>query len=89
MHEKSKIKLTKWAIIVVIWMLVGLIISIYDHYLILSTFEPGTLHHYGFFQNALLNIVAGFLGSLMGGWFLLYYMDEKFRDKTYALNVEA
>lgn len=87
MNIKLKIKLNKVKIIVVLWVLVAVIISIYDHLLLQSEFSIVNSNQYSFALNISFNVFAALMGSTMGGYFLVFYMEEKAQDMSYGRSI--
>ena len=89
MSEKLKIQIRKLLTILVSWIIVSLIISIYDLLVLLSGFSEGPGKDYSFGRSLTFNVAAGILGSVMGGTFLVFYVNERLRDKPYGYTVMA
>lgn len=87
MNIKLKIKLNKVKVIVLLWVLVAVIISIYDHLLLLSEFSVVNSNKYAFTLNVGFNVFAALMGSIMGGFFLVFYMEEKSQDMSYGRSI--
>lgn len=49
----------------------------------------GVSPDFNFGNNLLFNLAAAFFGALMGGGFLVYFINEKYRDKPYGFTVAA
>ncbi|MDN5203657.1 adenylate/guanylate cyclase domain-containing protein [Fulvivirgaceae bacterium BMA10] len=89
MSEKLRRQISTLLTIMVFWMLFGLVISIYDHFTLASDFSLGPSADYSFMNGLILNVSAAFMGSLMGGIFLVFYLNERFRDKPYGYGILA
>ncbi|MEH6305428.1 adenylate/guanylate cyclase domain-containing protein [Olivibacter sp. CPCC 100613] len=87
MKRGTFLKLKQVGFIVIAWMLIGLIIAIYDHLVLHTQVSLGTATNYSFFISVLRNMGAGLIGALLGGSLLVFYIDEKFRDKPYAYTI--
>ncbi|MEM8895382.1 MAG: adenylate/guanylate cyclase domain-containing protein [Bacteroidota bacterium] len=87
--EQTMIKLKRLATLVAAWMTIGVIVTGYDHFLIESRFANGGSDWYGFTSSLVFNLVASFIGGTLGGIFLLFYVNDKWRDKPYGFNIMA
>jgi adenylate cyclase len=87
MNIKLKIKLNKVKVIVILWVLVAVIISVYDHLLLESEFSIVNSNKYAFKLNIGFNVFAALMGSIMGGFFLVFYMEEKAQDMSYGRSI--
>ena len=84
LNPKLKIKLNKLIFLITAWLFIGLVLSVYDHVTILSNYSLGFSEHYSFLLNVGFNIAAAFIGSTLGGLFLIFYMEEKARYMSYG-----
>ncbi|MGB3465180.1 MAG: adenylate/guanylate cyclase domain-containing protein [Cyclobacteriaceae bacterium] len=86
-RNQQSIDSKKFLFIVASWTIAGALLSIYDHYLLVSHLSEG----YGegsFFLKALItNSLAGFIGGLMGGSLLVYVVNKRFRSEPYYKSV--
>ncbi len=82
--KKMSIQFTKVFIICICWLFVGLLISIYDHFLLSSELSSGYTENYSFLKNLAFNLSASFIGALLGSTWLIFYVNEKLRDKPYG-----
>jgi adenylate cyclase len=87
MSRRRKIQLSQWLAIIVAWQIVAVVITSYDHFLFRSTeldLNPGK---YSFTLNLLFNMAGAFVGSLVAGSFMVFYLNVKFRDKPYGYSI--
>lgn len=89
MSQKLKIQLSKLLIIIVAWMTVSFLITCYDFLVLVSDYSQGPTELASFSRNLSFNLAAGFMGSVMGGSFLIFYVNEKLRDKPYGYTISA
>jgi len=89
MTERQKLKLTKLGIIIIAWLFIGFLVTCYDYSVLRSGLSAGLSADFDFGNNLLFNLLAAFLGAVMGGSFLVYYVNEKYRDKPYGFTVLA
>ncbi len=84
MNVKQKLKFKKYLVIILAWVCIGTWIGVYDHFTLLSEHSKGLKDNYSLVTNIAFNAIAGLAGALMGGAFLVYYVEEKFREKSYG-----
>jgi len=86
MTNLGKIKLQKWIILTISWMVLGALITIYfDLYIDSSYFTPA--FQYSFQYSLLASILGGFLGGVIGGSLMIFYFDEKFKNKPFVFKI--
>lgn len=66
------------------WMVIGVIISLYDHFCLTSEISAGPSEKYSLGSSILINLAAAFMGSLLGSLWLIFYVNEKLRDRPYG-----
>ncbi len=76
-------------VILVAWIFIAFLITAYDHYSLFSDFSDGPSRSYTFLTNLASNLAAAFLGGLIGGSFLIFYVNEYLRDKAYGYTLLA
>ncbi len=69
------------------WSLIGFLITVYDHLVLQTSSSLGYSMEYSFVISALRNIGAGLVGALLGGSFLVFYVNVKYRDKPYGYTI--
>lgn len=89
MTQRLRLKFYKLAIIIIAWQVIGVLIACYDYFVLTSGVSAGFSPSFTFGSHLLLSMVAAFLGALMGGSFLVFYVNEKYRDKPYGFTVLA
>jgi adenylate cyclase len=87
MTQKFKIQFQKVIVITITWMVIGVIIAVYDHYLLHSLMSGGVGEEYGFATNMTINIIAGCTSGLIFGSILVFYVGNRFRSKPYWFTV--
>jgi adenylate cyclase len=85
-REKQR-KLQQLKVIIVAWMIMGFLITIYDHLVLLTNNSIGFSHEYSFIISAARNVGAGLVGALLGGSFLVFYVNVKYQDKPYGYTI--
>ena len=71
------------------WLFIGFLITTYDHYGLYSSFSSGPNESYSYLKSLIFNMTAAFIGSAMGGPFLIFYVNEKLRNKAYGYSLLA
>ena len=89
MNRKLKIQLQKWGVIVIAWMLIGFFLTVYDHVSLFTGFSAGPSERYTFLGSLIFHVSAAFIGSLLGGAWLVFYVNEKMRDQPYSYSIFA
>lgn len=89
MTPRQRLKFTKLGIIVLVWIIIGFLIACYDYTVLRSDLSSGSSAHFSFGSHVVLSMLTGLLGALMGGSFLIFYVNEKYRDKPYGLTIAA
>ena len=89
MNKVTWIKLTQLATIIVAWLVIALLISTYDHLVLLTQNSRGPSEAYSFLFSLSLNLGSALTGALLGGSFLVFYINVEYRDKPYAYTIGA
>ncbi len=89
MNIKLQIKLRKVLVIIIAWELVAIAISVYDHFTFISLYSAGPAEHYSFGRSLSENLAAATFAGVFGGYFLVFYIDEKLRQKSYGYSIVA
>lgn len=88
MDIKNQIKFHKLFVIVVAWQLIAVTMSIYDHFtLVGATYSLGPSSTYSFGISLGFHMLSSFMGAITGGSFLVFYVNERFRTKSYGYNL--
>lgn len=85
--RKRSIQLHKVLVIIICWLFVGLLITLYDQFLLSSELSLGSANDYSFLKNLTFNLSAAFLGSFLGSLWLVFFVNEKLRDKPYGFTL--
>lgn len=89
MNIKLQIRLKKVLVIVLIWICIGVWVSLYDHLAFNSEFSKGPDEDYALGLSIAFNAMAGLIGGILGGTFLVFYINEKYRDRSYGFTIIA
>jgi adenylate cyclase len=87
MKRSMEIKLTQLSVIFICWFAMGFLISGYDHLVLLSHNSEGVSQDYSFLSAAKQNVVSALIGALLGGSFLVFYINPRFQNKPYGYTV--
>ncbi len=87
LSAEYKIKWNKVLVIVVVWMFIGAVITLYDHLAFLSQLSAGTHEDYSLRSSFFLNTGAPLVAGFLGGSFLVFFVNDKLRDKPYWITV--
>src|SRR5690606_12300259 len=89
MVRRTQIKLRQLLVITCAWLLVGLFIAVYD-YLVLSTeYSLGFSPTYSFKLSLAMNLGSAFMGAMLGGSFMVFYINVKYQVKPYGYTILA
>ncbi len=87
MKTATQIKLRQLGIIMLLWLFLGFAIAVYDHLQLHTYYSLGPSPEYSFWNSVFRNMVPGFIGALLGGSLLVFYVNERFRDKPYGQTI--
>jgi adenylate cyclase len=87
MKRKTQIKLNQLFVIILAWVFMGFVITVYDHLMLHVEVSQGPSEVYSFTVSAIRNMGAGLIGALIGGSILVFYVNDKFRDKPYGYTI--
>jgi adenylate cyclase len=83
MKRSTYLKLKQLRAIVIVWVMLGFIITVYDHLLLYTRNSLGPSEEYSFLISAIRNTGAGLIGSLVGGSILVFVVNVKYNDRPY------
>ncbi len=89
MNRGKQLKLKQLKVIIGAWLLMGFLITVYDHLVLLTSNSIGTSEQYSFLISMARNMGAGLVGALLGGSFLIFYVNVKYQDKPYGYTIVA
>lgn len=89
MKRRTLIKLRQLLVIVISWVFMASVISLYDHFVLLTDMSRGPSADYSFEYTFLMNVIRALIGGFLGGSFLVFYINVKFQDKPYIYTVNA
>lgn len=89
MKRGTQLKFIQLLIIILVWMALGFIISVYDHLVIHTSASQGPSENYSFLILMMRNVGAGLIGALVGGSLLVFYINVKYQDKPYGYTIAS
>ena len=87
MTRGKQLKLKQLKVIIIAWMIMGFLITIYDHLVLLTSSSLGPSSEYSFWISAARNMGGGLIGALLGGSLLVFYINVKYQEKPYAYTI--
>ena len=89
MKRDTQLKLKQLAVIIFAWLLLGFLIAVYDHLVLHTSNSLGPSDEYSFVISVARNMGAGLIGALLGGSFLVFFVNVKYQDKPYGYTILA
>ncbi len=89
MNRGKQLKLKQLKVIIGAWLLMGFLITVYDHLVLHTNNSLGPSKEYSFLFSMVRNMGAGLIGALLGASFLVFYVNVKYQDKPYAYTIVA
>ncbi|RPD42029.1 adenylate/guanylate cyclase domain-containing protein [Chitinophaga barathri] len=87
LNRRTHIKLRQLGMIVVTWLVIGFLIAVYDYLVLHTGNSAGPAADYSFMKAVIVSMMAGLIGALLGGSILVFYVHEKFQDKSYGYTI--
>jgi adenylate cyclase len=84
MSQRKKIQFQQWIFLAIAWQFIALWVSVYDHLLIHSNLVASIDENYSFLSIWFLQSSGTFIATILGGSFLVFYVNTKFADRSYA-----
>ena len=89
MKRATQLKLKQLKVIIVAWLIMGFLIAVYDHLVLLSNDAYGLPEQRSFTFSLVLNVGAALTGALLGGSFLVFFVNVRYQDKPYGYTIIA
>ena len=89
MKRATQLKLKQLKVIIVAWLIMGFLIAVYDHLVLLSNDAYGLPEQRSFVFSLVLNVGAALTGALLGGSFLVFFVNVRYQDKPYGYTIIA
>lgn len=87
MNRRTSFKLKQLAIITIVWLIIGFLIAVYDHLVLYTDNSAGPAPDYSFAASAVINMMAALVGALLGGSFLVFFVNVRFQQKSYGYTI--
>jgi adenylate cyclase len=88
-NRGTQLRLKQLRVIIAAWVIFGFLIAVHDHLLLFTSSSLGPSAEYSFILSAARNMGAGLIGALLGGSFLVFYVNVKYQDKPYGYTIIA
>ncbi|MEM8892570.1 MAG: adenylate/guanylate cyclase domain-containing protein, partial [Bacteroidota bacterium] len=82
--QRLSYKLRQWMLLSSFWILMGIIIPIYDHLLMIGNFPSEYLVHHELSINLAYNVSAAILASLLAGPSFVFLINDRFKKRSYG-----
>lgn len=89
MKRRTQLKLHQLLIIIGTWLIIGVIITIYDHLVLYTQYSAGPSDSYSFLFSLAVNTGSAFIGAVLGGGLLVFYINVKYQSKPYGWTILA
>ena len=84
MKKDLQFKLLQLLLVIAIWMVIGFLMTVYDYLVLISNSSRGPSAEYSFVLSLVRNAGAAIIGGLLGGSFMIFYINVKYNDKPYG-----
>ncbi|MEO5562488.1 MAG: adenylate/guanylate cyclase domain-containing protein [Chitinophagaceae bacterium] len=84
MNRELQLKIRQLGVITITWLVIGFFIALYDHLILHTNNSVGTTKEYAFGISLAINMGSGLIGALLGGSFLVFFVNVRYRDKPYG-----
>jgi adenylate cyclase len=88
-NRRTQIKLRQLSILTLAWLLVGFMMAIYDYLVIHTNSSMGPSAEYSFLASVAMNVGSALVGAMLGGSFLIFFVNVKYPDKSYGYTLIA
>ncbi len=89
LSRRARLQFRQLAAIIISWILIGMLVALYDHQVLHTRNALGTAPGYTLGASIALNVGIGLFGALIGGSLLVFYVNVKFRDRSYGYTVAS
>lgn len=89
MARRTQIKLRQLLVITCAWLLVGLFIAVYDYLVLRADYSLGFSPTYSFKLSLAMNLGSALMGAMLGGSFMVFYINVKYQEKPYGYTILA
>jgi adenylate cyclase len=89
MSRRKKIQFRQWLILGLAWQFMAMWICVYDHLAVNSGLSSSPASNYTFFSNWILYSSVTVIATLIGGSILVFYINPKYANRSYARSIVA
>jgi len=89
MTRRTGMRFAQLRVIIISWLIIGFLIAVYDHLVMHMHNAAGAAADYSLSSSIIVNMVAALVGAILGGSFLVFYINVKYQDKPYGYTVAA
>ncbi|HKZ66429.1 MAG TPA: adenylate/guanylate cyclase domain-containing protein [Chitinophagaceae bacterium] len=89
MNRATQLKLKQLKVIICGWLIIGFLIAVYDHLVFIANDAYGLSEERSFMFSVALNMGAALTGALLGGSFLVFFVNVRYQDKPYGYTIIA
>ncbi|MGK7389235.1 MAG: adenylate/guanylate cyclase domain-containing protein [Candidatus Cyclobacteriaceae bacterium M2_1C_046] len=86
MRPYTKLKLQNVLFVTLTWVILGILIAYYNHY-IGKSIEELEYQSYDLETNIITNVISTFIAGLFGGTILIFFLKDKFRKKPLGISI--
>ena len=87
MTRSNRIRWIQLRTIILIWLVLAVCMSVYDYLVLHSASSNGPSEEYSFLLSTAFHLGSALMGALLGGSFMVFYINVKFQDKPYGYTV--
>ncbi|RAW02937.1 adenylate/guanylate cyclase domain-containing protein [Pseudochryseolinea flava] len=87
MSNRKQIQFKQLTVIAGTWIVAGVLIALYDHLVLMTASPKGAAASYSLLFSICFSAGSGLLGALLGGSFLIFYINVKYQDKPYGYTI--
>ncbi len=89
MSRTTQLKLQQLKVIIISWLIIGFLIAIYDYLILLTSSSVNSSEEFPFWFSVGVNVGAALMGALLGGSFLVFFINVSYQDKPYGYTIIA
>lgn len=87
MKRSTQLKFEQLAVIVISYLIVSFILTVYNDLVMHVNVSQGPKQDYSFLTEAIRNMIGGLSGGVIGGSMLVFFVNAKYQDKPYAYTI--
>ncbi len=89
MNRRTKLQLQQLGVITTAWLIIGVLMSVYDHLVLYTQNSQGPSVQYSFVVSMGFNVGSALIGALLGGSLLVFFVNVRYQNKSYAHTILA